>query len=309
MKTYNDIPLTADPSSKFVPWIVSLMTYLATLALIVAFVVSALLDEWDTGFTAKMTVEIPPPNYFAGDSKEVMSQMTSRTLRVLMRAPGLGSIRELKPEETLSYLKPLGGEKGVELPLGSLKDILQDIPLSTFIDVEVLDRGKLNTKRLEKALHAINPSIVLTDHLGWQRGIIDLTRSSQIIGFLIVSLIILAAISTIAFTSQTSLIIHRHVIEILYLVGASDEYIARQFQYHALRIGLRGGTVGFFLSAATFITLAVFSRDLDTTLIGNVVSMFAVWAVALLVPLFITAFMMISARFSVKWALKTGAYL
>jgi cell division transport system permease protein len=51
------------------------------------------------------------------------------------------------------------------------------------------------------------------------------------------------------------LAIHRRVIEIVHLVGAQDSYIARQFLFHALRLGLLGGTIGAALAAATWLGL------------------------------------------------------
>ena len=94
------------------------------------------------------------------------------------------------------------------------------------------------------------------------------------------------------------------MIEILYLVGATDTYIAKQFQNHALKVGVRGGCIGFTLSALTFLLLKFFARHLDTTLLDEVVSTFMMWSIALLVPLFVTLFMMLSARFAVRLALK-----
>jgi cell division transport system permease protein len=51
------------------------------------------------------------------------------------------------------------------------------------------------------------------------------------------------------------LAIHRSVIELLHLLGAQDAYIARQFQVHALALGLRGGVIGGIAAVATVIIL------------------------------------------------------
>lgn len=294
LRKYSDIPLNADPSGRFVPWIVALMVYLATISLTVAFVVSSLINRWDDGFTAKLSVEIPAHNAFDPDGEWEMTKVRGQVAQVLLRTPGVGSVRTLSKTEVLSTLEPWLGQG----------DSLEDLPLPTLLEVEVKDRDIIDISLLKQNLQEIMSGVLVEDHLGWQRGILDLAHSAQVIGFLIVGMIILAAVSTIAFTSQTSLIIHRNVIEILYLVGATDDYIARQFQYHALRVGIRGGTVGFLMAAATFIMLKFFAKDLDTTLLNEVVSNSALWSVALLVPLFVTIFMMLAARLSVRLALK-----
>lgn len=294
LKKYTDIPLNADPSGRFVPWIVALMVYLATISLTVAFVVSSLISRWDTGFTARLSVEIPAQNAFDPDRDWEMTKIRGQVAQILLRTPGVGTVRTLSKNEVLSTLEPWLGQG----------DDLSDLPLPTLLEVEVKDRDIIDISLMKQNLSEVMPGIMVEDHLGWQSGILDLAHSAQIIGFLIVTMIILAAVSTIAFTSQTSLIIHRNVIEVLYLVGATDDYIAKQFQYHALRVGLRGGTVGFLMASVTFVVLKFFAKDLDTTLLNEVISNSALWSVALLVPLFVTAFMMMAARLSVRLALK-----
>tara|TARA_R110002050_G_scaffold247224_1_gene385030 strand:- start:4191 stop:5090 length:900 start_codon:yes stop_codon:yes gene_type:complete len=294
LKKYTDIPLNADPSGRFVPWIVALMVYLATISLTVAFVVSSLISRWDTGFTARLSVEIPAQNAFDPDRDWEMTKIRGQVAQILLRTPGVGTVRTLSKNEVLSTLEPWLGQG----------DDLSDLPLPTLLEVEVKDRDIVDISLMKQNLSEVMPGIMVEDHLGWQSGILDLAHSAQIIGFLIVTMIILAAVSTIAFTSQTSLIIHRNVIEVLYLVGATDDYIAKQFQYHALRVGLRGGTVGFLMASVTFVVLKFFAKDLDTTLLNEVISNSALWSVALLVPLFVTAFMMMAARLSVRLALK-----
>ena len=293
-KPHSDTLLNMDPSGRFVPWIVALMVYLATISLIVAFSVSSLINRWESGLSETLTIEIPSHSIVKPGLEESTSQVKSNVIQTLLKTPGIGSVRTLERDDILATLKPW---------LGADNDISQ-IPLPTLLEVEISERGHLNYKLLEETLKKILPSIVIEDHLGWQRGILDIAYSAQIIGFLIVSMIILAAIGTIAFTSQTSLIIHGNVIEILYLVGATDAYIAKQFQNHALKVGIRGGSIGLCLSAITFLLLKFSARHLDTRLFEEIASTAMVWSTTLLVPFFVTIFMMLAARFSVRLALK-----
>lgn len=293
-KTHVDVPLNSDPSGRFVPWIVALMVYLATISLMVAFSVSALINRWDSGFSSQLTVEIPATNLFNSHAVEEASAVRGQVAQVLLKTPGIGTVRTLSKDEILSTLKPW---------LGKRSD-LANLPLPTLMEVEISDRTYLNYEILQNNLRRISPGIVVEDHLGWQEGVLDLAHSAQVIGFLIVAMIILAAVSTIAFTSQTSLIIHRNIIEILYLIGATDRYIARQFQHHAFRVGLRGGFMGFVFSVTTFFLLKFFARHIDTTLLDEVISTAGVWIIAGAVPLFIAVFMMLSAKFAVRLALR-----
>jgi cell division transport system permease protein len=290
---YHDLPLHADPSGRFVPWIVALMVYLATISLIVASTISGVVQRWDMGLAGRLTVELPAPNLAQPGDASV--QLQAQVKRLLLNTPGVAMVRQLSPQEVLKIIEPWVGGKEITVDIDVLPVLL---------DVELADRKFIHMAKLKESLTQLDAGITVEDHLKWQEGILDLAHSARVIGFSIVSMIMLAAICIIAFTAQTSLIIHRQVIEILYLVGATDEYIARQFQNHALRVGLKGGLIGLVLFGVTFILLGFFARHLDTRLLADVMSPIMLWTIAIIIPLVVTALMMLSARFTVQIALR-----
>lgn len=289
-----DLPLKEDPSSRFVPWIIGLMIYLATIALMVSLNVSHVRSKWDHGLQSKLTIEIPLVADFQGDAHNAPSPQQQEVLDILRRTQGVRSFHVIPPSEMIALMKPwLGSET-----------VIQDLPFSTLIDVEIEDRSLLNLRKLKDNLLKIAKDIRLEDHQIWQRGILDLAKTAEFISFLIVALICLAAISTIAFTSQTSLIIHRQIIEILHLIGATHQYIAGQFEQHALRLGIRGGIFGFSLSLITIFIIQFFSYNLDVGILTERTSLLEMISIGFLVPVVITTLMMLSARLTVLILLK-----
>lgn len=289
----HDLPLNADPSGKYVPWIVALMVYLATISLIIATMVSGIVKRWDLGLVGRLTVELPAPNLMEDDRHS--QYLTDQVKKTLMQMPGAGNIRQLSSNEVLKIIEPWVGGKQI---------ILDPEVLPILFDVELMDRKFVNLPQLKQKLHKLHHGITIEDHLGWQEGLLDLAHSAKVIGFSIVSMILFAAICIIAFTAQTSLIIHRQVIEILYLIGATDDYIAKQFQHHALQVGIKGGAIGIGLFTITYILLNFFSRNLDTRIIHDILSPTGIWAIACIIPIAITGLMMISARLTVRVALR-----
>jgi cell division transport system permease protein len=81
--------------------------------------------------------------------------------------------------------------------------------------------------------------------------LLEVVRSVQLLAGLVLALVGAAAVVTVVFVTRTGLAIHRNVIELLHLIGAYDTYIARQFQRHALRLGLAGGALGLLLALVT----------------------------------------------------------
>lgn len=289
-----DIPFSADLSGRFVPWIVALMVYLATISLVVACSMGTLVHRWNAGFSSRLTIEIPQGSGETPEIQESKSKEREQILQALLKTPGISSVRTLTREEMIEDLYPWIGSK----------DELSLLPFPTLLEAEIADRSLVNLDGLQKMFASHFPGVRIEDHLPWQRGILNLAYSAQIIGLLIVSMIILASIGTIAFTSQTSLIIHRNVIEILYLMGATSSYIGRQFQNHAMRIGIKGGIVGFLLSAGTLSFLKFLTYKLESPLFDGEFSNILLWLIAILVPCFVTFFMMISARLAVRIALR-----
>ena len=62
---------------------------------------------------------------------------------------------------------------------------------------------------------------------------------------------------------------NREIIEALHFVGAADGFIARQFQFHFLRLGLRGGVIGGGAAIVLFLALGFFSRQWTTSAGGE----------------------------------------
>ena len=246
--SHRDLPLNADPSSGFLPWIISLMVYLATLSLMIAFSVSTLIHQWNRGFQDHITIQIPAKALFSSTSSETQEGIDIKVRHILSRTAGIGTVKILETPEILEILSPW-------MPQTTN---LEPSFLPKLIDVEIQNRRSFHLQNLRNALHVIAPSIVIEDHLDWQQGLLDLARSAQVISFAIVTLIILAATGTVAFTAQTSLIIHRNIIEVLHLVGATDSYLAKQFQMHALRIGIKAGLIGVIFSSLTIFGLQFF---------------------------------------------------
>jgi len=293
---HRDLPLNADPSSGFLPWIISLMVYLATLSLMVALSVSTLIHQWNRGFQDHITIQIPAKGLFSTSSSETQEGVDVKVRQILNRTAGIGTVKVLETPEILDILNPW-------MPQTTS---LEASFLPKLIDVEIQSRRSFHLKNLRNALHVVAPNIVVEDHLDWQQGLLDLARSAQIVSFAIVTLILLAATGTVAFTAQTSLIIHRNIIEVLHLVGATDSYIAKQFQMHALQIGIKAGIIGALLSGLTLFGLQFFVTTLHIPLLEEALSSASLWSITFVVPCTVILFMMASAQLTVRLSLRAS---
>src|SRR3546814_18184528 len=60
---------------------------------------------------------------------------------------------------------------------------------------------------------------------------------------------------------------HQRSIELLHMIGAQDSYVARQFQNHALRFGLRGGLIGLLGALPTLYLARLLLQRIDSGLL------------------------------------------
>ncbi len=150
----------------------------------------------------------------------------------------------------------------------------------------------------------ISDEIRLDDHTQTRNTMGKIAKSIQVISISIVMLIILGAISIIAFTAQTSLIIHRNVIEILYLVGATPNYIARQFQSHATSVGMQSFIINIVLGILLVASVKFLGDHI--LFLNQLMSLQIIIPSFVITSLIITFFISMSARMTVKMALRSG---
>src|SRR3546814_9385091 len=83
----------------------------------------------------------------------------------------------------------------------------------------------------------------------------------------VVLLVVLAASIMVAFVTRMGLAAHQRSIELLHMIGAQDSYVARQFQNHALRFGLRGGIIGLLGALPTLYLARLLLQRIDSGLL------------------------------------------
>lgn len=290
-----DLPLWKDPSAKFIPWVVALMTYLATIAFICAMTTTATIDQWDQGSYNKLTIEIPP---FLEDIKQSnqyqIQDASQKVLLHLRNVPDIKSFRLLNRSEVLSMLQPWFDDASQ----------FQNLPLSTFIDIETDAHADMDLEHFTQRIQEIVPSAHIESHKIWKSNLLNIAYAIKVIGLVIVMLVIIAAFCVVAFISQTSLIIHRRIIEILHLIGAKNSYIAKQFQAHAFHLGILGSFFGILLTVLTLEGITYLTAGLDIRFLTSTISTWDLWAIIIFMPAMITMFMMFSARFTVSVMLR-----
>lgn len=235
MRRRLDLPIERDASARFLPWMIGLMVYLAALALAGVMALQGAVERWDRALAGTLTVQLP-----ASADSEVAA-----ALALLRATPGVRRAEPLDAVANAALLEPWLGP-------GLAADGLR---LPQLIDVRIDPALPLVTAALARQLASVAPSARLDDHRGWLDRLFDIAFAVELVAAAFVALVAAAAVTSIVFATRTGLAIHHGTVEVLHLIGAHDTYIAGQFQWQALRFGLRGGVIGLVPAALTLVLL------------------------------------------------------
>lgn len=245
-----DLPLERDVTGRFLPWIIALMVWLAMLALAGAMAVSGMADRWDKGLAGTLTVQVPPGA--GGSEAGTPDRRVEAALELLRATPGVAAAEPLGGGELSDLLSPwLGGEAA-----------LDDLPVPALIDVRLSGDPGVDAAALADRLAEAVPGTQVDDHQAWLDDLLALARTLEALAAAVVALVGAAAMAAVIFVTRAGLAIHARVVELLHLIGASDQYVARQFQRHVLGLALRGSIGGALLAALTLLGLRLAGGDL-----------------------------------------------
>lgn len=277
----------SEGAGRFLPWVIAVMTFLATLMMAGALATDMAIRGWNTALTGTLTVEI------AADPDADMGVRVEDAVTLLRATAGVRDARPLARDEIALLLEPWLGQN----------NLIDDLPVPRLIDVQLDNAHDLDIDRLADRLAERVPGARIDDHTAWLDRLVHLARGLQLLAAGIVLLIGLAMICVIVFATRAAFAAHHDVIEVLHLIGARDAYIARHFQNHALAMGLRGGLVGLVLAALTLVPLAYAANDLGMLVLPELLPPPLQAALLLLIPTSAALIALITARTTVLRAL------
>jgi cell division transport system permease protein len=288
----SDLPLDKDPATRFLPWLIAFMVFLAVLAMAGVLVLHQMSARWDSGLSGTLTVQVPPADILKGapsDARRLADMNTKRlddVLAALRDVPEISHTEVLPETRIQRLLKPWLGEGAS----------VAGLPLPQLIDVRTRAGAEVDEKALGERLRAAAPGTRVDSHRVWLNRLLSLLRSIQALALAVLGFIVAATVGTVVFTTRTGLAVHFDVIEVLHLTGAHDTYIARQFGQHALGLGLKGGLLGLALALPTLWVIGWLAGDGAGGLLPKLALGPLEWAAVALIPVAVATLAMVTAR-------------
>ena len=282
----SDLPLGKDGSSRFLPWIVGAMVYLAALTLAGVLAAGELVSGWRAELTGALTIELPQPVEATDADRQARLQ---RVLDVLTATPGIAHAEVLGPDAMAELIGPWLGPDAAAA----------DLPLPDLVAVELNSDSVVDSVALALRLAEAAPEARLDDHRDWMERAERLSWLVRLLAMLVLGFVSAAAALAVLFVTRTGLDIHREVIELVHLLGAPDRYIARQFQTHALMQGFLGGLLGLAAGAATITAIGWLAATLGGGLVPLARLGWIDWAIIASLPVAAALVAMLTARIAV----------
>ena len=155
-------------------------------------------------------------------------------------------------------IRQQNSERLLEPWLGDGLDLSQ-LPIPRLIVVRLSSHGPRISRRCGRRCASAVPQANLDDHRLWAARIGTMADAVVVLAAALFALMILAMGTAIGFATRGAMAGNREIVEVLHLVGASDRFIAKEFQTHFRRLGLRGSLIGGLAAMAFFAAASLLS--------------------------------------------------
>ncbi len=217
--------------------VIAIMTFLAALAAGSALLLARASSDWRSAVAREMTIQVRP---LAGRDVDAEAAKAADVARA---TPGVGAVEVFDKAAAGRLLEPW---------LGSGLD-LSELPVPRLIVVRLRDgSASVDVPAFRKALADHVAGVSLDDHHLWFSRLAAMANTVVAAAAVIFALVLAATVMAVAFATRGAMAGNQEIVSVLHFVGAEDRFIAREFQRHFLRLGLKGGAIGGTCAALAF---------------------------------------------------------
>lgn len=255
--------------SVFMTAIMSLLTFLAVLALGIALSIGTGVMRWNSQWELFATVQVVNPDYI-DKTKKIITDNTDK----------IKTLNEISTEQMTDLMSPWISGGGV------LKNYL---PKMWEIEFKNADDMKIIGEQISKNARFLTHATALKSSTGagWKM----ILMSSFIL------ILTLGAIGIcISYIARNTAMLHRRELEILNQIGASDNFVARQMQTIVAKISTTATTIGFIVAMPVLLLIISTAHSTRVGLMAMLGLSGAGWFILFLLPVTIVIFSIWTTR-------------
>jgi cell division transport system permease protein len=224
------------------------MTFLSAVTLGGVVLVQKSAIAWSSDVGREVTIQIQPID------GEVMDSNLRTAVALAEATPGVSSARALTLQESQNLLKPWLGD-GLDL---------SSIQIPRLVVVQLGDPTDADIPKLVRDLQSVKGA-TLDTHAAWREQLNVMSGTIVFSGLLVLALIVVATVLAIVFATRGTMASNREIVDVLHFIGASNSFIAGEFQGRFLLIGFRGGIVGGLAAIIFFFLVGITTGNMLST--------------------------------------------
>ena len=273
------------------PWVIAIMVALTVVAAGGALALSNMVSTARGELTGSATVQIVEP-----DPAQRSAQVDA-VQGILAQDRAVAGFRTVPEDEIAELLEPwLGSSGGADA-----------IPLPAIIDVEMREGvSKADYNRLGSALQQVASGARIDAQSVWLAPVLSALAALKWTAFALITLLGLVGAAAVWLAARNALGGNRDTVEIVHLLGGSDDQIARIFQRSILIDAALGGLAGFLAGIAAMSFLAAQFAALQSGMVAGGSLSAIDWFLIALVPLCAVGIAVYTARMTVLSSLRTS---
>ena len=208
--------------------VVAIMTFLASITTGAALMVVSAASDWQAEVGREVTIQVRPT-----PGRNIDADVRS-AVEITRAAAGVVEVRPYTKEESARLVEPWLGA-GLAL---------DDLPIPRLIVVKLAAGARPDFASLRQVLAARVPTASLDDHRRWIDRMRTMAGTAIVAGVAVLVLVLAVTVISVTFATRGAMAANRPIVEVLHYVGATDSFVAGQFQRHFLILGFKGGAIG-----------------------------------------------------------------
>ncbi|MBQ7633344.1 MAG: FtsX-like permease family protein [Alphaproteobacteria bacterium] len=291
----NEITVDDEDTSLFMYVLSSIYMYLFVVVLAMVMAIHSMVINWEKDITGSITVQVLPVE---DENKKIDTDKTqleiNKVLQYMENVSGVKSVHVLDVKSIEKLMTPW---------LGNKVDITS-LPIPQLMDIQLDEDVEINYDEITRNLHKITPNASIDNHRLWLNRLLKFANSLNSLALAVLTMVIIICAFSIYYSTHTSLGINMNSIEILHIIGAQDDYIAKQYAHSYAKIGFFSGVIGLMIAVPTIILISKYAISTGSGLLNGAGLNEVNWIIMLLTPVFSLLFARFTAYYTVRRSLE-----
>lgn len=284
-----------EDSSVFMYVLTSIYMYLFIVVLAIVMTINSMASNWEKDIMGSITVQVLP---IEDESKHVDTKRTQaqidNVLHFMENVSGVEEVRLLDTQTVERLLTPWLGNK-VDISI---------LPIPQLLDIKLKSDAEINYDEITRGLHKVTPNASIDNHRLWLNKLLKFASSLRNIALAILFMVAVICAFSIYYSARTSLGINSASIEILHIVGAYDDFIARQYARNYAKIGFFAGIIGLMVAVPCILLIGRYGLSTGSGLLNGASLSGYAWTLIMITPVFSFFYAMMTSYYTVRKTLE-----